>query len=68
MTELAAEPVPLIAGTFAIYEDGKGGYVFVADTTQHGVTRKHIPRWQAKYMTKLMGTFGRGEAPDGMEQ
>lgn len=62
MSEVVAEPIPVIAGTFAIYEDGKGGYVFVADTTQHGVMRKHIPRWQARYMTKIVGSLSGGES------
>lgn len=36
-------PAPVIAGTFAIYEDGRGGYVLVTDTEAHGISRQHIP-------------------------
>jgi hypothetical protein len=41
--QAAALPVPVIAGTFAIYEDGRGGFVLVTDTEQHGQRRDHIP-------------------------
>lgn len=63
------ELAPVIGGTFAIYEDGNGGFVFVADTTQHGVMRKHIPKWQARYMTKLVTAMAGKEAvTDGMDE
>ena len=35
-------PIPALAGTFVIYEDGKGGYVLVVDVGGE-VTHKHIP-------------------------
>lgn len=41
---------PLLAGTFAIYEDGKGGYVLVTNTDEHGTQRKHIPGALVKMM------------------
>lgn len=37
------QPEPELAGTFAIYADGHGGYVLVTDTVDQGTTRKHIP-------------------------
>jgi hypothetical protein len=39
---LPSEPVPALAGTFALYEDGVGGFVLVTDVGGE-VTRKHIP-------------------------
>lgn len=47
----AAGPTPVLAGTFAIYEDGKGGYVLVTDTVQHGEDRRHIPAAMVKLAT-----------------
>lgn len=35
-------PIPALAGTFALYEDGTGGFVLVTDVGGE-VTRKHIP-------------------------
>ncbi len=35
-------PIPVLAGTFALYEDGKGGVVLVTEVGGE-VTRKHIP-------------------------
>lgn len=53
-------PVPAIAGTFAIYEDGSGGYVLVTDTTEHGTMRKHIPSTIVKLMGGKFGAlFGK---------
>lgn len=61
----AAGPEALLAGTFALYEDGQGGYVLVTDTVQHGTDRKHIPAALVKMATgggiigrKLAGMFG----------
>lgn len=58
-------PAPMLAGTFAIYEDGQGGYVLVTDTPDHGMMRKHIPAGLVKLATgggmvsrKLAGIFG----------
>lgn len=44
MSELAeaSTPVPAVAGTFALYEDGNGGFVLVTDI-DGDTTRKHIP-------------------------
>jgi hypothetical protein len=58
LEEIAAGPVPAIAGTFAIYEDGHGGYVLVTETEQHGIIRKHIPGALLKLANKLSGGFG----------
>lgn len=44
-------PAPLAAGTFAIYEDGQGGYVLVTDMPGSGVQRKHIPAALVKLVT-----------------
>lgn len=52
-------PVPAIAGTFAIYEDGSGGYVLVTDTTEHGTMRKHIPATIVKLMGGKLGSLFR---------
>lgn len=41
--EQPAPPAPMLAGTFAVYEDGQGGFVLVTQTEQHGVDRRHIP-------------------------
>lgn len=61
----AAEPTPVIAGTFAIYEDGHGGFVLVTDTVQHGTDRRHIPAAMVKMATgggivgrRIAGLFG----------
>jgi hypothetical protein len=60
-------PAPMLAGTFAIYEDGNGGFVLVTDTTPDGTDpqRKHIPAALVKMATgggligrKLSGLFG----------
>lgn len=49
---LPAGPAPVAAGTFAIYEDGHGGYVLVADMPAHGgITRRHIPAAIVKMAT-----------------
>lgn len=38
------EPVPLVAGTFAIYDASDGGYVLVTQTDQETEPmRRHIP-------------------------
>lgn len=58
-------PTPALAGTFAIYEDGNGGFVLVTETDQHGTMRKHVPAALVKMATgggmlgrKLGGLFG----------
>lgn len=50
-------PTPLIAGTFAAYDDGVGGYVLVTDTHEHGTMRRHIPGKMVKLAARFM--FGR---------
>jgi hypothetical protein len=46
-----AAPEAVIAGTFALYEDGAGGYVLVTETVAHGTQRKHIPAGLVKLAT-----------------
>lgn len=48
-------PVPLAAGTYAIYDDGHGGYVMVAATSDGAVHHKHIPAAMVKMATMAMG-------------
>jgi hypothetical protein len=62
-----AQPVAMLAGTFAIYEDGAGGFVLVTETTEHGVQRKVIPAALVKMATgggvfarRFAGLFGGG--------
>lgn len=43
---------PVMAGTFAIYEDGSGGYVLVTDTGLGGTDRRHIPGALIKMVMK----------------
>jgi hypothetical protein len=50
-----AEPLPLLAGTFAVYEDGRGGYVLVIDTPATGVERRHIPGKMVRVAAKFLG-------------
>ncbi len=61
------DPQPVIAGTFALYEDGEGGFVLVTQTDKHGIDRKHIPKALVKMATgggiigrKFGGLFGNG--------
>lgn len=51
------EPTPAVAGTFAIYPDGKGGYVLVTDVGGT-VERRHIPAAVVK-MVSGGGMFAR---------
>lgn len=55
------EPVPVLAGTFAIYEDGKGGYVLVSETSERKLYRKHIPASLIRVMGPVLGKFGMGD-------
>lgn len=58
---------PMIAGTFAIYEDGKGGMVLVTDTDQHGTIRKRIPAALVKMVSgRFSQLFGGGK--DGVDE
>lgn len=63
--DVTPAPTPAIAGTFAIYEDGQGGFVLVTETPEHGVIRKHIPRALIKLVSgggllggRIAGLFG----------
>lgn len=56
--------VPMLAGTFAIYQHTDGGFVLVADT-DGTVTRRHIPGAMVRMLTgggmfakKFSGIFG----------
>lgn len=56
---ISADRMPIVAGTFAFYDDGQGGIVAVADTPQFGVQRKHIPPAMVKLaMAALNGEGG----------
>lgn len=62
-----AAPLAMLEGTFAIYQDGHGGFVLVTDTVQHGTDRRHIPAAMVKLATgggmisrRLAGMFGGG--------
>jgi hypothetical protein len=55
--EATDTPTPVIAGTFAIYEDGDGGFVLVTDTGE-GPQRKHIPSAIIKLVTRT-GALGK---------
>ena len=66
-------PVPMCAGTFAIYEDGLGGFMLVTDMPNHGgVAKRHIPAALVKMATgggmisrRFAGLFG--GTGDGMD-
>lgn len=49
--EPASTPAPMLAGTYAVYEDGAGGYVIVAETSDNATIRKHIPHGLVKMLT-----------------
>jgi hypothetical protein len=61
---VAVEPVPMMAGTFALYDDGHGGIVLVTDVNGE-VTKKAIPAalvklatgdgTMSRHMRRLMG-------------
>lgn len=59
------QPVPALAGTFAIYETPDGGYLLVTETDR-GIDRKHIPGKLIRLATKgpmskmFGGLFGDG--------
>lgn len=57
--DVTTGPDILIAGTFAIYDDGRGGYVLVTETEAHGVIRKHIPSALVKLVAGGGGIMGR---------
>lgn len=49
-TVVTEEPKPLLAGTFALYDDLNGGYVLVTETPDHGIVKKSIPGMLVKLM------------------
>ena len=51
-----APPVPIVTGTFAIYEDGCGGLVAVVERPGCPVERKHVPA----QLIKMARRFGGG--------
>lgn len=53
LAELESAPThtPLMAGTFALYGDGKGGLVLVTETADGGVQRRQIPARLIKLAT-----------------
>lgn len=73
VAEKKAEPVLMCQGTFAIYEDGQGGFMLVTDMPDHGgVARRHIPAALVKMASgggmlsrKFAGLFG--GSGDGMD-
>lgn len=56
-----APPVPLYAGTYAIYDDGAGGVMLVVGQSTGEVVRKHIPAAMMK-MAERFGGAGSGLA------
>lgn len=56
-TPEVAVPAPILAGTFALYHDGDGGFVLVTDHGE-GPQRKHIPAALVKLATRS-GALGR---------
>lgn len=48
-----SEPVPMMAGTFALYATPDGGLMLVTDTPEHGVVRRGVPGSMVKMATKL---------------
>jgi hypothetical protein len=48
-------PEPMAAGTFAIYDDTRGGYVFVISTREGQTIHKHFPATVVKAAEMFMG-------------
>lgn len=48
-------PVPVAAGSFAIYDDGRGGFVLVTQTEQQGIHRSHISARMVKMAAAISG-------------
>lgn len=57
MEKADAGPQPILAGTFAIYDDGDGGFVIVGET-EGGIVRKHITKRIVSLMRPVMGRMG----------
>ncbi len=54
------QPRPVFAGTFAIYQDGRGGFMLVVQHEDGTIDQKHIPAGMVKlaqsgFMEKMMG-------------
>jgi hypothetical protein len=66
VAEETTTPIPLMAGTFALYETPHGGIVLVTDVAGRGVERREFPPALVKMATggggfmgsKLRGMFG----------
>ena len=54
----AAPPVPAVAGTFAVYDDDRGGIMLVIGTADGQTHHRHIPAAMVKMGEKLMGGGG----------
>lgn len=48
-------PDPMAAGTYAVYEDGQGGYVLVLGTREGETHRKHVSGYMVKMAEKMAG-------------
>lgn len=57
----AKGPVPMAAGTYAVYDDQNGGYVLVIGTREGETHHKHIPARIVKMAEMAMG----GNSPFG---
>lgn len=68
----AGQPSLIVAGSFAIYANERGGLVLVTDIEGHGVQRKKIP--SAFVRMAFRGPLGKlfrtanGGVPDGVDQ
>lgn len=50
-----APPVPILAGTFAIYDDGGGGFAGVVQLADGTVIKRHVGAATVRMAEKLMG-------------
>ena len=60
------QPEPLVAGTFALYEDAKGGLVLVTDIEGRGVERHALPAGLVKAGMAMAGGGGKLSALKGL--
>ena len=58
-------PIPLVAGSFALYEDGKGGFWLVTHNPEQGVVKTHIPRKMVRIGMALAGSIAREDSLSG---
>lgn len=57
---------PMVAGTFAVYEDGTGGYVLVTQVEGRPVEHRRIPAAMVKMSMRLFGQLSRRQVePSG---